>query len=964
MRHRKLAGVVLALTAAVAPAFLGLARGQQVHRNGFESTTTTWVKGSADAAHREVAHTMSEQGVHDGQRCEYIQINADKGTYVYYQYPTQRAPITEELNISLWVRSNRPGVQLLARLVLPHERDPNNLDDRLTTLIRGEQCRVAGRWKQIELRNPVALAKQQQQLMQAKLRRPVDFSDAYIDTLVLNVYGGPGLNEVWIDDLEMGPVIDANPFQPTSRPSALVPAQPDTGAGAPRAPGRAAVVELNGDQLLVGGRRFFFRGIRHSDTPLKALRDAGFNTVWVDYSASPKLLKEAVDLGFWLVPALPGGDENPALVSSGGLGREVSRFPEGDAVLFWELGGALAFEQRSAIARSAQLVHNADPQHPIGADVWDGFSPYSRSLGLVGVHRWPLMTALGLPEYREWLNQRRLLGNPGTFTWTWIQTHLPDWYTSLVYDQPATTRTVGAKGKAGFDEPVGPQPEQIRLLTYLALSAGCRGLGFWSDRFLADSHQGRDRLLALALLNQELEMLEPLLVTVDDPPQWVPTSLPEVQAAVLRTPKGILVLPMWLGNGAQFVPGQSAVARLSLVVPGVPQGTQAWEVTPGDVRGIRPERVIGGTRIVISEFGLTTAVVFTADMSLVVRFQEQARSKRQLAAQWTHDLARQELEKVVRVEEQLERGQHTLPDGAQLLADARNRLKATEDLWENRLFAEAYREGQRALRPVRIMMRAQWEQATRGLDTPVASPYAVSFFTLPRHWQLMEEKGRAKVGPNVLPGGDFEKAPGQEQDAWTPQETTLDDVEFVAQRVASIPVEKPKPDPKKPTTPAQPDKVTPAAHKTEEKKPDPGPDPEKPKEGERCLMLQVKAKNPQQAPRALERTFLAINSPAVHLKPGTLVQVSGWVRIPKAITASVDGALLYDSAGGEPLAVRLTAATGWKKFTLYRRVPASGTINVTLALTGLGTVYFDDVRIEPLVKETEPAIQPTALRGN
>ena len=39
----------------------------------------------------------------------------------------------------------------------------------------------------------------------------------------------------------------------------------------------------------------------------------------------------------------------------------------------------------------------------------------------------------------------------------------------------------------------------------------------------------------------------------------------------------------------------------------------------------------------------------------------------------------------------------------------------------------------------------------------------------------------------------------------------------------------------------------------------------------------------------------------------------------------------------------------WTKHVLDRRVPASGVINVTLALTGLGAVYFDDVRIEPLV---------------
>ena len=36
---------------------------------------------------------------------------------------------------------------------------------------------------------------------------------------------------------------------------------------------------------------------------------------------------------------------------------------------------------------------------------------------------------------------------------------------------------------------------------------------------------------------------------------------PEVKAAVFRSPeRGVLVLPMWLGKGAQFVPGQCAAA--------------------------------------------------------------------------------------------------------------------------------------------------------------------------------------------------------------------------------------------------------------------------------------------------------------------------------------------------------------------------------------------------------------------
>jgi hypothetical protein len=123
---------------------------------------------------------------------------------------------------------------------------------------------------------------------------------------------------------------------------------------------------------------------------------------------------------------------------------------------------------------------------------------------------------------------------------------------------------------------------------------------------------------------------------------------------------------------------------------------------------------------------------------------------------------------------------------------------------------------------------------------------------------------------------------------------------------------------------------------------------DEPKEGRQCLMLRLSPKDKLVPPLALERTFVAILSPAVHLPPGTPVAISAWVRIPEGITASTDGALLYDSIGGEPLAVRLTGATKWKKYVLYRRVPASGVVNVTMALTGLGTVYFDDVRIEPL----------------
>jgi hypothetical protein len=71
---------------------------------------------------------------------------------------------------------------------------------------------------------------------------------------------------------------------------------------------------------------------------------------------------------------------------------------------------------------------------------------------------------------------------------------------------------------------------------------------------------------------------------------------------------------------------------------------------------------------------------------------------------------------------------------------------------------------------------------------------------------------------------------------------------------------------------------------------------------------------------------------------------------------------MYDSAGGDSLAIRLSEPTGWKKFTVFRRVPASGLINVTLTLTGIGTVYYDDIRVEPLVPGNSPSGPASAQR--
>jgi hypothetical protein len=875
---------------------------QQFHRDPFEGRGVSWRKGASNATHEELAHEMTAKEFHTGQQAEHIQLRAEQGTFIHYTYTLGKVQPIDELAISLWLKANRPGSQLLARLVLPREKDPQNLDQPVTALIRGDPRDATyenvSRWQRLELRQVAKLIKQQQPLLRAELKRDLNFDGAYIDQLVLNVYGGRGQSDIWIDDLEVGPIF-GDVFQPVNNQGAAHTTASTNRNVTARPPIK---VVLNQDRLSVDGRPTFLRAIRYNGTPLQTLRDAGFNAVHLDHGVPERVIEEVADMGFYLVPEIVVLEDSPRVALPTGLTREVARFPRKESVLFWHVGSGLTREQAAYVGKAAQTIRAADGK-PIAGDIWDGYAPYCRNLEMLGTHRWPLFTGLEMAAYRDWLAQRGRLAEPGVYLWTWVQTHLPRWYSNLVYD--------GQEAPAD-GEPFGPQPEQIRLLAFTAISAGYRGIGYWADAALANPQTARDRLLAMALLNHELAVLEPMLATMQDV-TWAPTKHGDVKASVMRFKGGrggVLCFLTWLGPGAQFVPGQVASMNLELVVPGAPEDAQVWEIAPGYMRPVKHERAAGGIKVQVADFGLTSVLLFTSDVERIGELQLATRRNAVRAAQWSYDLAIEQLKKAEAVNAQLEELGQPLSDGRTLLAEARKLLiaaRAALNRGTQSDFPTAYEQSHRAMRVLRILMRAHWEKAVKLIDNPVCTPYSVSFYTLPRYYQFVEQIRNARPSSNLLTHGNFELEPGQSPDAWTLQTETLDAVVLSAERVS-----------------------------------------DQPKEGKRCLKLEVRPKDPKAVPQALERTFLAINSPVHRLQPGSLVRVSGWVRIPQPIQASADGALFFDSIGGEPLAIRLNSPTPWRKFTLFRRVPPSGTVHVSMALSGIGTVFFDDIRVEPM----------------
>jgi hypothetical protein len=956
MRSRSMVVALAAAVVVAAGVALVPVRAEPIHRHQFNGRIKVLVRGDANVRVEENEHDLSTLSFKSQPSSEHIKLTAEAATgdsaYVHYYYDTPPAPINELLSAGVWVKSTKPGIQLRARVVFPNEPDPGNPQAPLAAIIVGKTLDKSRQWDKLTLENVPDILGKHLPALRAKIGREVNATGAYIDRLVLNLYAGPGAVEVWIDDIDIGPVKppEKAPGVPVKLPK-------------PDGEGRGRQAEQSGGQITVDGKPFFFRAIRHTGTPLHVLRQAGFDTLWLPADVTDELIADANREGYFIVPTIPlvparGEDESRISVdrTASGLDAFIRKFDSAD-VLFWDLGGGRTSGDEQRVARTYDAIGRNDPRRPRGADVWDGFSKYSTYLDVIGAHRWPLYTSLDMKMYRDWLRDRHTLTASSRATyWTWIQNHLPDWYLENVLEQ---------KPGEPFVDPIGPHPEQVRVMSYIAMASGARGLGFWSDRFLADSHHGRDRLQGMAILNAEIDMLSPVLLAPRHATrtQWLDTSHPHVKAALIRGERGSALLPIWFGPGMQFVPDQGAIPEVKIIVPLVHDGADPWRISPAGVECLAhsAKKDVGGTELIIKEFDLVTPIVFTNDRpGIVVWWQDYTRKYGRLAARWALDLAAIEYDKVEKVNAKLADMGVTVRDSKRLFEQSRQFHEAARRNFAADLYDKAFVAASRALRPLRVIMNDHWRQATATLDTPTASPYAISYFTLPKHWELATEVQRRRPGANVLTHGNFELggtipaagAPVHSLPGWSARFGTIDNVEVAAGVVPSAKLVE-KPQVKNPSEPLK----GPFAPGRVSATPDDGYFPPMPELGKSLLRLEVrrrierdrdgKPREPSKAP--LEKTFLAVDSPPVRFEPGSLVRVSGWIRIPNEITGSADGALLYDDAGGEPLAVRLASQPHWKQFHLYRRVPASGQISVTLALTGVGVAYFDDIRIEPLL---------------
>jgi len=866
----------------------------------FEGPEKSWRQADHDCSLRVTRHTRTFDQAQAGQASESIQFHAGAGTYIHLVHDIPPSRTIEELGISLWVKSNRAGLQLAARVVLPRSKDPRT-GKLVTTLIRGSSYSQTGMWQKLSIDQPALLVSRQIPMLRSRLGPNVSEREAYVDLVVLNAYGGPGQTDLWLDNLELvGQVsTDISTDRGDEGPDAA--SASDTAAG-PAARDADPPSGLPDAPLAGGGRSQLVRAIDHNGEPFAWLKSLGFNAVRVVTPPTPEQLQEAADSGLWLIAPPP---VSPWPVESGaGL----------EPILAWDVGASVSAEMIESTRRLATQLRSvpAATRRPIlclpQEDIWQ----YSRIADLLVLEPPGPHGSLPLADLGAWYLQRARLVRLGTQFWASIRTQVRP----AVIDQ---IRALGGEDAAAWTL----EPEQIRLLACHAIASGARGLWFRSEsRLDATDRHSILRAKILHWLNLELALLEPWVTTGQHEVE-LPTGEAGARASILKTDRSRLLLVMRRTADQQYVAGLADERPVTVEVPGVPETDEAYHLMEDGLRRLRQVRGTG-MRITLEGSQEVSAVVLTQDRLVINYLARQINAARQERNELARGIAAQLYAAVVETHQQLltfaPAASLTNPAGeGQSLSQARSELQHFERLAESGGHERAYEYLQRGLEQLAATRYADWKQAADAFPTPVSSPLCVTFFALPYHHALSQRLCGAIWGPNALPAGDFEQLPLLQSSGWRNLAGHQPELRTAVELSLHTP-----------------------------------------HAGRSALRIQCWPAPSASAPPTVEAPPIAIVSAPVPVQPGQILRVHGWARVPAPIQGSLDGLIVYDSLAGMDLAARIHESPDWREFTLYRAAPRAESVTLTFALTGIGEAWLDDVTVNVLEPAAQQALGPAS----
>lgn len=919
-------------------------RAETFHESFDDTSQVSWQVRIDPNQARKKWHVRNTSVMHAGAACEHLQVTTGNlGSLIELSHPLPSSRIINELTASLWLKSNRRGTRVGLEAVLPHQIDPETGAVARIYLI-GDTYTDEGKWQQMKCTTTEALVNQSLGLLRGRTKlRQLDTREMYVERVLIVTRSSSDQVEFLMDDLKLSPIVRPNDSViQTAAAMSKQNSQP--------------IVEFLLDRLQLQGRPLFPRMSLYHGESLEALKQAGLNVIEAPQFDDYRFLTELRSQGLWAMatPPRPQSQDGSFLPS-----RDATLIPFDEQtapIVFWYLGTQIPGSEWNQIRSRVGQIQSADQQfkRPIMADVLGKERQIAREVSMIGSSPRILNSDINLLEYRNTLIEKTRLA-PGRFLWTWIQT------------EPTFAN---ARWRESFHKtPIVIEPEQIRLQVYATLSAGCRAVGYWTtDRLDDTSAPGAlERKLVIEQLNREIDLIEPWLATgsvISHVPftlvqkqsplitqlgadfknsgskrlmrdeqlaeremllQQKKEAATEMQASVIHSEYGTLILPVWYRDGAQFVPAQMAGNEAKIVIPGGNVSASVWELSSTRIKNLDRKRVNGGVEISLPKFDMTSIIIMTSDQGLIEKLRKKIREISPQAAETSLKLSRAKLERCEKTNaELLEMGVSKVArmDGPAILERARERLSQAEVSLTSQDYHGSHTAARDCRQLLRILQRIQWREATRTLSSSMTSPYTISYSTLPDHWRMIEQIGRSAkhINPNLLRSGDFEDIDTMVVEDWKHVQNPIEGTQAIAELY-----------------------------------------PRDRRSGEFSLRLLAAPLSRNEIPQNIEGPLVRVTTPPLAVRSGQIVHITGWVKVSTAITGNPLGATFQDSIMGPGGALHWNAQSDWQRIDLLREVSQSENFNLTMSLNGLGAILFDDLRVMAYTPEPQQYQQAEGL---
>ncbi len=883
----------------------------------FNGPDTSWQLLDNGVPAHILAQAVLPGGAQDHGGAERLEVAAPVGRSAFLVCPIEPTSVMDELEVKIWTNSNRPGVQLAVRVVLPRSIDPKT-KLAATTIVRGERYNRLGHWQQLNLSGVPKLLADEVRVMRTDAGFSIDPRQAYVDAIVLVVPGQPEGTLVSTDNLEItGIQIEPTTIAQASqaaigenknvRHSSVEQAdwQQDVGPAAKGDPQLTPhQVRLIGATLLVEGKPFMPRAIEWRGESLQFLYDRGFNTIQLPKAPEVIQSTEAKKLGLWFICPPP----LPDVIVKSGLGRAEDR------VLAWYLDDSTGEIDPDYFRHRAELIriHDAVSGRPVILASEVDWTNLSKAADIVAAGH-PLVGQMSDAEYDEWIVGAARLA----------KTSAPLWasFTTQFGNKVAEQCTALGSAKA---PPPTVDCERLDALVKIACTHACRGYLFRSTTSLNETDAAtRLRAMSLELINRKLQLMEPWLAggkVVGS----LTSSDPNYSAVVLHVDRARLLLPMTQRSGDQKNPQSNAAnfptsAQKVWTIPGVPESSQAFSLSPAMMRPLDPTRVTGGTRVSL-ESKDNSMVILTEDPQVILTLRQRVTRSAPLAIRVERDLAAGRGARLAEDSRRLTQLGYNTGAVTQEIAAANALVRQCDSLLTMNRSDEAYQFAQQA----RGMLHRATEAERLLIVAPTqfgSYPLSAGDCFLSEHARFIRSLDALRGGENLLYGGDFEDLGQLNQFGW--------------QHVSH------------PT----PGVNTQAELSTIE-----------PQHGKLCVRLSAKSADAKDAP-AIASAPVWIVSPSIHLVPNQVMEITGWVRVSEPIHGSIGGLQIVDSIGGAELSLSVLHTEGWQPFQMIRAVPQETDLRLTFALTGLGTADLDALMIRPLKQPIARRLPAVAVRG-